>query len=461
MAPAPGPGNDPQLVATGPTPPLGGRWPLLGYLPRLVADPAGLAAEAMHNTDQVVPLRLGPVTVPLLHHPDHLQHILLTNQKNYVKGPMFARVGMMLGDGLVLAEGEAWRRQRKLMTFPFAPKRLQSTIPTIAEVVDRHLLSWRSAGGGAYELKREASAITMRVLLQTFFTTSMDDTRLDRFVRSFQTLSAHLNVRGPTFFLPDRFPLPGRRGALAARVELHQIIDQLIAERRRSGVDGADLLGLFLSARDEEGAPMSDELLRDEIKTAIFGGFETTATGIAFTLHTLASQPDIAELARAEVLRVMPEGLPNAEQLSQLDYLGRVFKDVLRLYPPFSFHPRMALEDDVICGHPIRAGTTLFYSNYAAGRNPRYWAHPETLDPDHFLPEAVAQRHRFAYVPFAAGPRICLGMALAMIEAQVVLGLVLRDFELRALAPLVMKAKFGPTQARGGVQVELRPRRKG
>ena len=155
----------------------------------------------------------------------------------------------------------------------------------------------------------------------------------------------------------------------------------------------------------------------------------------------------------------MPSGLPSAEQVAALDYVGRLFQDVLRLYPPFSFHPRMAVGDDVVCGFPIRAGTTLFYSNYAAGRNPRYWANPDALDPDHFLPDAVAARHRFAYIPFAAGPRVCLGMALALLEGQIVLAMVLRDFELSPLAPLVMQARFGPTLARGGVHVKVSPRR--
>lgn len=437
---------------------LPGGWPLLGHLPALVRDPAALAMRAMQLGDEVVDLQLGPVRVPLLHHPDHLQHLLLSHHRNYTKGPMFARVGLLLGDGLVLAEGEAWRRQRRRMTPPFAPKRLESTVPTVTEVVANHLDGWRRSGGGAFELKREIDAITMRVLLRTFFGTSMDDALLQRFVAAFRTLAGHMNVRGPTFFLPEWFPLPGRRAALRARAELHHIIDEIIGERRRAQTSGTDLLGLLLDARDEDEQTMSAELLRDEVKTAIFGGFETTATGIAFTLHTLCTHPEVAERAREEVLAVMPQGLPSAAQVAALDYVGRTFQDVLRLYPPFSFHPRMALADDEICGHRVRAGSTLFYSNYAAGRNPRFWANPDVLDPDHFLPDAVASRHRFAYVPFAAGPRICLGMALALMEGKIVTALILRDFELRALQPLVMQAKFGPTVAKGGVQVEVRPR---
>lgn len=432
---------------------------MLGALPSLVTDPAALAVRAMELTDEVVMLKLGPATVPLLHHPDHLRHVLRTNHRNYTKGPMFARAGLLLGKGLVLAEGDDWKRQRRRMTVPFAPKRLESTIPTVTAVIAEHLAGWRTAGGGALELKQEMSAVTMHVLLRTFFTTSMSERLLQRFVAAFQTLSGHLNVRGPTFFLPEWFPLPGRTKALAARRELHEIIDGIIADRRRSGEDGTDLLGLLLASRDEDGRAMDDELLRDEVKTAVFGGFETTATGIAFTLHTLATHPHVAERVREEVLRVMPTGLPGPAQVAALDYVGRVFQDVLRLYPPFSFHPRMAIEDDVICGCPVRAGSTLLYSNYAAGRNPRYWAHPGELDPDHFLPEAVAARHRFAYVPFAAGPRICLGMALALMEGKIVTALALRDFELHALAPLVMKAKFGPSQAKDGVRVRVIPRR--
>ncbi len=433
-------------------------WPLLGALPRLLADPAALSIELMRTApNDVAPLRLGPATVWFVHHPDHLQHIMLDNYKNYAKGPLFARADMLVGNGLVVNHGESWVRQRRLMSPPFAPKRLQSIVPVIAEVAGQRLARWRT--GGVFEMWREMSGITMSALLRTIFATSMDEATMQRFVDIFDTLIAHINVRGPTFFLPEWFPLPGRTRALAARAELHRIIQSMIEQRRGDKAEGNDLLGLMLASRDEDGSGMTDEQLRDEISTAVFAGYDSTATGLAFTLYLLATHPESTRRAREEVLRVMPQGLPTGEQIAALDYVGRVFMEGLRLYPPLSFHPRMAIADDVIGTQRIPAGATLIYSNYAPGRNPAFWAHPDSFDPDHFLPEQVARRHRFAYQPFAAGPRGCIGMAMAIMEAKIVLALILRDYEIvRAANTPIMQARFGTSRAKGGIWVEVRPR---
>lgn len=434
--------------------------PLLGVLPRLLRDPAGLAVDLMRATDAVVPLRVGPATVYFVHHPDHLRHILLDNYRNYPKGPLFARADMIVGKGLVVNEGDDWLRQRRLMQPPFAPQRLARLVPSIADVARERIATWHAASG-PLEMWREMSAFTMTALLRTMFGTSADDGLVERFNRAYEVLGRHVAVRGPTFFLPDRFPLPGRRRALAALADLHALIDNIVAERRASGRPGNDLLGLLLAARDDSGAGMSETQLRDEIKTAVFAGYDSTATGIAWSWYLLATHPESAQRAREEVLRVMPEGPPSFEQVGALDYLGRVFQEALRLYPPFSFHPRMAIADDVIGGRAIPAGATLLYSNYAPGRNPAYWQHPDAFYPDHFSPEQVAQRDRFAYMPFAAGPRICIGMTLAMLEAKIILALALREFDIvRAANTPVMQARFGTTRALGGIWIELSPRRR-
>jgi cytochrome P450 len=234
----------------------------------------------------------------------------------------------------------------------------------------------------------------------------------------------------------------------------------MIELRRSEKAEGNDLLGLLLASRDEDGSGMTDEQLRDEISTAVFAGYDSTATGLAFTLYLLATHPESTRRAREEVLRVMPQGLPNGEQIAALDYVGRVFMEGLRLYPPLSFHPRMAIADDVIGTQRVPAGAKLIYSNYAPGRNPAFWAHPDSFDPDHFLPEQVARRHRFAYQPFAAGPRGCIGMAMAIMEAKIVRALILRDYEIvRASNTPIMQARFGTSRAKGGIWVEVRPRR--
>jgi enediyne biosynthesis protein E7 len=437
---------------------IGRGLPVIGALPRLLADPAKLAADLMHATDDVVPLRLGPVTIWFVHHPDHLRHIMLDNYKNYSKGPLFARADLLVGNGLVVNHGESWRRQRRLMQPPFANHRLAAIVPTFAAVAADRLATWKTAKQ-PIEMWHEMTAITMSALLKTMFGMDIDDDLIRRFDRAFDLVGRHVALRGPTFFLPEWFPLPGRKDALAATDELHAIIDGIIAERRKRVDSGKDLLGLMIAARDDDGSGMTETQLRDEIKTSVFAGYDSTATGLAWTWYLLATHPESARRARAEVLDVMPEGMPTAEQLGKLDYLGRCFHEALRLYPPLSFHPRMAIEADTIGTQRIPAGATLIYSNYAPNRNPAFWEHPDSFNPDHFLPDRIAARHKFAYQPFGAGPRVCIGATMAALEAKTVLALGLRDYELvRPVNTPSMQARFGTTRAKGGIWIEMRPR---
>ncbi|HMI90745.1 MAG TPA: cytochrome P450, partial [Polyangiales bacterium] len=323
--------------------------PLVGALPRLLADPAGLALELMRATDEVVPLRLGPATIYFLHHPRHLRHVMLDNYKNYAKGPIFARADIMLGQGLVLNHGEDWLRQRRLLQPPFAPQRLARVVPAVAAAARQRMDGW-DPQQGPLEMWHEMSRFTMTALMRTMFGTDADESLIARFDHAFDVLGRHVALRGPTFFLPERFPLPGRARALDAARWLHAMIDELVAQRRQNAVlppEEADLLGLMLAARDDSGAGMTETQLRDEIKTAVFAGYDSTATGLAWTWYLLATHPESARRAREEVLRVMPEGDPSFEQLGQLEYLGRIFQDALRLYPPFSFHPRTAIAADL------------------------------------------------------------------------------------------------------------------
>src|SRR5262249_30267453 len=214
--------------------------PLLGVLPQLLADPARLAVEIMRATDDVVPLRIGPVTIYFVHHPDHLRHILLDHYRNYTKGPLLGRADLLRGNGLVLNHGDSWLRQRRLLQPPFAPNRLAAIVPTVAQVAEERLAKWRHADR-PLEMWSEMSAFTMRALLKTMFGMSVDEDLVRRVDRAFDVIGRHVAVRGPTFFLPEWFPLPGRAKAVAARDELHRIIDGIVETRRRSSEAGTDL----------------------------------------------------------------------------------------------------------------------------------------------------------------------------------------------------------------------------
>ncbi|HRI65451.1 MAG TPA: cytochrome P450, partial [Polyangium sp.] len=207
---------------------------------------------------------------------------------------------------------------------------------------------------------------------------------------------------------------------------LDQYVADLIAERRRNPDATKDLLTRLLGAHD--GADhMSDKQLRDEVLTLFVAGHETTAVSLSWSLYLLARHPQVYQQVQADV-----DALPNEPTVADLPRLGsvlRVFKESLRMYPPLPLYVRDTIEDIVVGGYEIPKGTPVLLSPYVTHHRTELWSDPDTFDPDRFLPQNEAGRHRYAYIPFSAGPRICIGNHFALMEATIVLGALLRNFK--------------------------------
>jgi enediyne biosynthesis protein E7 len=440
--------------------------PLIGVLPELMRDGPALCVRAMRaNPGSVVRLRAGPASIYLVMHPDHVQHLLVENNRNYWKGRAFNRAGFLFGRGLVLNEGESWLHQRRLMSPAFSHARVAGLVPIMAEVVRRKAEAWQAAAraGRPVEMVREMMTVTLEIVARTMFSSSLTDDDVARMARAFGTALPHLSLRIATFWLPERVPLPGAARARAAVGELEAIVARVAAARRAGGARHDDLLGMLLDARDAEtGEAMSDRQLRDEVLTTLFGGFEATADSLAWTWHLLATNPEADARFREEVDFVMEGDAPTAEELGRMDYTRRLVMESMRLYPPFWWNLRSALAPDEVGGHRIPTGATVLQVTYATHRHPDFWDNPERFDPDRFLPEAVAGRHRQAYVPFGTGQRACIGRHLAMLETPLVLAMLARRFRPVPVPgrPVAYRAEAS-MRARDGVWMTLQPARAG
>jgi cytochrome P450 len=436
--------------------------PLVGVLPDLLRDGPGLCVRAMHaNPGSVARLRAGPASLYAVYHPDHVQQVMVENNRNYWKGPAFNRAAFFFGRGLVMNEGESWLHQRRLMSPAFSHARVAGLVPIMADVVRRKGDSWDAAAraGRPVEMVHEMMTITLEVIARTMFSTGVSDDDVRRMADAFGVILKHISLRFATFWLPERVPLPGRTAAYAAMARLEDIVWRVVAQRRASGERPDDLLSMLLDARDAEtGEPMSDTQLRDEVLTTLFGGYEATADSLAWTWHLLARHPDADARLREEVDAVMSGDAPTAEDLARLDYTRRLVMESMRLYPPFWWNLRAAREDDVVGGTRIPAGATVLLVTYATHRHPEFWPDPDRFDPDRFLPEAVAGRHRHAYVPFGTGQRACIGRHLAMLETPLVLAMLVRRFRPVPVAgrEVVYRAEAS-LRARHGVWMTLRP----
>jgi cytochrome P450 len=436
--------------------------PLVGVLPELVRDGPELCVRAMRaNPHAVARLRVGPASLYLVTHPDHVQHVLVENNRNYWKGRAFNRASFVFGRGLVLNEGESWLHQRRLISPAFSHARVAGLVPIMAGVVRRKADAWDGAAraGQPVEMVREMMTITLEIIARTMFSLGVTDRDVERMSGAFHTVLRHLSLRIATFWLPERIPLPGAAKANAAIGVLEEIVRRVVAERRASGERPDDLLSMLLEARDAAtGQGMSDRQLRDEVLTTMFGGYEATADALAWTWHLLARHPEVDTRFRAEVDAVVAGDVPTAEELGRMDYTRRLIMESMRVYPPFWWILRSALQDDEVGGQRIPAGATVLVVSYATHRHPDFWKDPERFDPDRFLPESMAGRHRHAYIPFGTGQRACVGRHLAMLETPLVLAMLARRFRPVPVAGREVAYRAEASlRARDGVWMTLRP----
>ncbi len=440
------------------TPPGPSRWATPVSLVKLARDRLGLMTEAASRYGDAVLMPLGPKTLYFFNHPDHAKHVLADNAANYHKGIGLVHARRALGDGLLTSEGELWRKQRKVIQPAFQQRVLSSQAGAIGEeaVSLVHRLRAR-ATDGPVDLIDELAELTLGVLGRTLLDTDLSaygsirgslEAVQDQAMFELTTLSA----------VPTWIPLATQLRFRRARRDLQRIVERMVASRLSRGTDGNDVLSrLIVSARDESDPGVGDQRLRDELVTLLLAGHETTASTLSWTFHLIDENPWAWEGLHEEAVRVLGDRLPDFEDLHQLRYTSMVLEEAMRLYPPVWILPRLSLAPDEIGGYAVPAGADVLVCPYTLHRHPAFWPEPERFDPQRFAPDRANDRPRYAYIPFGAGPRFCVGNNLGMMEAALVLAVVCRELRLakvpgRAVVPEPMLS----LRVRGGLPVTVR-----
>lgn len=400
---------------------------------RMLRDPLGMMEQSWREHGDVVRSRIGPIAYYALFHPEHVKHVLLNNNRNYVKGPIIARAKVLIGDGLFSSEGETWRRQRRLAQPAFHRQRIGAFADTMTACARDMLDSWRdaAASGATFDLMEGMSRVTLRIVGKTLFSLDLsgDAARVgDAFLH---TLDFVIHRTFNLVVAPLAFPTPRNLAFRRARGVLDDVVQRIVETRRRTGDDPGDLLSMLLDARDEDtGAGMSDRQLRDEIMTFVLAGHETTAVTLAWTWYLLCRHPEVERRLRDEVAAAIGSREPGFGDLRALGYVRMVVDEALRLYPPLWAFGRQALAEDEVGGYRIRAGAPVNLSPWITHRHPDFWDEPERFDPERFTPERVAERHRFAYLPFSGGPRLCIGNEFALMEATLLVAMMAQRYHI-------------------------------
>jgi cytochrome P450 len=393
----------------------------------------GLAAE--HG--DVAGAALGNERLVLLSHPDAIRTVLAAPQGKFKKGLGLERAADFLGQGLLTSEGDFHLRQRRLVQPGFHRERIAGYAATMVRHAESTAAAWRARGaapGATIEASEAMHALALAIAGETFFgaDVSGDVARVGRAVDD--AMAAFDVAISPIYPLLKRFPvIPVVRRFEAARRELDDVIARLIAARRAEGPGRDDLLGLLLAARDTQGdgGAMTEGQLKDEILTLLAAGHETTANLLTWTLWELAADPLLQDAVRAEVRSVAGAGPLDASHATRLPLVRAVVSEALRLHPPAWIMGRRALVDHAVDGYVIPRGTTILASQFIVHRDPRWWPEPERFTPGRWLDDTqAATRPRFAFFPFGAGVRMCIGDQFAWMEATLLLAALLRAVRL-------------------------------
>ncbi|MFT3767304.1 MAG: cytochrome P450 [Minicystis sp.] len=419
--------------------------PLIGVLPRMLADaPRYLSGLAHRNHGQVVTVQLGPYPLHLVSHPDHVQHVLAGNARNYNKeGGLWQPLRKLFGDGLATADGEVWRHSRRRLQPVFTARHIASLVDLMVEGVARGVRRFDAAArsGAPLDVSAEMTMLAQEILLHTMLGVTVGPAELDALGGAVLAAFQRLNRRLFLYFLPPWMPLPGERALQRAIASIDEAIYGFIRARRATGGDREDLLSLLLSARDSEtGAALTDAQIRDELVTLFITGSETIAATMTWAWYAIEQHPEVERRLRDEIDAVLGARAPTFADLARMPYCRMVLQETSRLYPTAWFIPRMAMDDDEIDGCPIRARSIVVCSPYVTQRDPAIWEDPLRFDPDRFHPERAARRHKYAHYPFGGGARQCIGQHFAMTEVQLVLIMLCQQYRLRrvegpALAP--------------------------
>jgi cytochrome P450 len=426
-------------------------------LPKFRRDPLGGFFRAALTFGDVVRYR-GLWVSHQLSHPDHIQHVLQGNFANYRKGRGYKILKLSLGEGLLTSEGALWQRQRKMTQPSFQGQQVVSFVGTMAENTLAMLRRWENNAqqSTTFDVVPDFMRLTLNIAAQVLFTTNLEADAES--IRRTLDIGRDYSVDRAWSIFPPPLSIPTRRnreyrGALA---NIHGIIDRIIAARRREPAPIPDLLTMLMEARDESGAAMSDKQLRDEVITLLTAGHETTTLVLAWTCFLIGTRPDVAERMTAETA-FLNGRTPAYEDLMKLRYSRMVVEESMRLYPPVWTLARTAVNEDEIGGYRIPAGSEILIFPYITQRHPKWWQDPEVFRPERFAPENSAARPRYAYLPFGAGPRTCIGLNFAMTEILVALTLILQRFRITlAIDPAAVRADPSVTlQPRPGVPVRL------
>jgi cytochrome P450 len=370
--------------------------------------------------------KVGPFHLYFANHPDLVKEVLVTRGKCFRKLPRIIKALRDVdGNGLVLSEGDFWLRQRRLVQPAFSPKRFDGYAKTVVDCAQQAVERW--SPGAQIDVLPEMRRLALAIVARTLFGAEVSDSE-GTLGSAVETISEIVTREsGRIVQWPIWVPTPDNRRKRAAIQVVDRVIRRIIRERRASREDRGDLLSMLLAAVDEEGGGtgMTDEQARDEAITLFNAGHDTTASSLTWTWYLLAKHPDVEAAVRDEALGALQGRAATYADLPALAYTACVVKESMRLYPPtWALIPRVAAQSVTIGGYELPKGAWVYIYPWVLHRDGRFFADPERFEPERFKPDRAALIPQHAYIPFGAGPHVCIGNTFATMEMVLALATI-------------------------------------
>ncbi len=432
---------------------------LLGSIPQFRADPINYEFALARDYGEVAAIRFANRRAYLVTGAEPIREVLVEKASEYRKAPIYKLLlSRFLGDGLLTSDGEFWKRQRKLAQPAFHHQRIASYGGVMVDYARRMLDGWQT--NSAIDINDEMIRLTLSIVARSLFDYEIADdadtvgVALTDLLHTTNELS-----QSAIFGLPAWIPTPRNRRVKRATRMLDEVVMGIIDERRKLNQDRGDLLSMLMAAEDEDGKPMTDRQLRDEAVTIVLAGHETTANALTWTWFLLAQHPEIEAKVHEEIDRVLGGRAPTMADLRQLSYAEMVIKEAMRLYPPIPGIARESLQETTLGSYFVPKGTIIFISLNVLHHDARTFDAPFEFRPERFSKENEKNIPKYAYLPFAAGPRVCIGNGFAMMEAVLVLATIAQRYQLRLVPGQQIEPQPVLTlRPSGPVMMQLEPR---
>ncbi len=410
-------------------------------------DQLGFYESCARQYGDLAATRMGPFRIVMIYHPDAIEELLVTRSRDFVKSPGVQLLRPLLGDGLLLSEGDTWLRQRRLVQPAFHRQRVTGYGEAMVALTERHVARWNH--GDVVEVHAEMMALTQAIVGKTLFDADVSGDAHEA-GQAAKVLAEDFGARLQSFRLvPYWVPTPGNLRARRAVRRLDALVRRIIAGRHASGEDRGDLLSMLVQAQDaDDGTRMTARQVRDEVMTIFLAGHETTAVALSWTWYLLGRHPDVEARLADELRDVLGGRTPSVADLPRLKYAEMVVTESMRLYPPAYGIGRQAVKATEIAGHAFARSDIFVAPTWVVHRDPRWFEEPEAFRPERWAGDLARRLPRFAYFPFGGGPRQCIGNSFAQMEAVLLLAAIAQRFQLS----LVPGQRITPTP-----YVTLRP----